>query len=218
MFDYNILEPREESQNKPPLIIMIHGFGANKDDLFSFAQHLPKRYKIVSVQAPHQMEFGMGESRYWYNIEFIGDEKRINLSQAKESKVDLEKFISEAPELFNTDPNKTILLGFSQGAILSYSISLTNPRIIHKVIALSGYIDNDLLDDLQIDEELQKVKYFITHGIYDPLISIDLARKAEKFLKSKNINYAYEEYPIEHSISEEVLMKLILWLNQDENK
>jgi len=220
MFDYNILEPREESQSKPPLIIMIHGFGANKDDLFSFAEHLPKKYKIVAVQAPHTMDYGFGEGgRHWYNIEFIGDEKKINITQAKESKINLERFIEEAPLEFGTDPNKTILLGFSQGAILSYAVAITNPKIVHKVIALSGYIDNNLVDNKNIssEDELKIVEYFISHGIYDPLINIELARKAEKFLKSKNINYVYGEYPIEHSISEEILMKLIVWLNRDEN-
>ena len=54
IFNYLIKEPKVVKEQNP-LIILIHGYGSNEEDLFSFAPELPDDYYVVSVQAPYQV-------------------------------------------------------------------------------------------------------------------------------------------------------------------
>ena len=63
---YIVREPKQATEN-PPLLILLHGYGSNEQDLFSFAEELPDNLLIVSAQAPHSMEFG---AYAWYAINF----------------------------------------------------------------------------------------------------------------------------------------------------
>ena len=63
---YIIRKPTKESEN-PPLLILLHGYGSNERDLFSFAEELPEELLIVSAQAPYEMGHG---GYAWYAINF----------------------------------------------------------------------------------------------------------------------------------------------------
>ena len=123
---------------KAPVIIMLHGYGSNENDLFSFAGELPEEYLIVSAKAPLAMQpYGNA----WYEINFDASQNKFtNDEQAIESRELIVKFIDEVVENYHADPEQVILLGFSQGAILSYAVALSYPEKINKVVALSGYI------------------------------------------------------------------------------
>ena len=140
--NYLVRIPKKEVEN-PPLLILLHGYGSNEQDLFSFSEELPDQFLIISAQAPINMQPG---SYAWYDINF----DRINgkfsdLKQAKESIDKIAVFIDIIKEKYKTDVAQTFLLGFSQGAILSYSLSFFYPNKVQNVIALSGYINTDLL-------------------------------------------------------------------------
>ena len=63
-FEYNFRDSID-SDKLSPLVIMLHGYGSNEDDLFSFASDLPENYKIISLRAPYPLAYG-GFS--WYDI------------------------------------------------------------------------------------------------------------------------------------------------------
>lgn len=209
MFDYNILEPREESQSKPPLIIMIHGFGANKDDLFSFANMLNPKYLKIAAQAPYEVY--MPGSRAWYNLYVNGNEYQPNNEEAQKS-IDLLKiFIIELKSTFNI--SEVNLLGFSQGAILSYALSLSEPKKYNKVFALSGYVDADLIQLPDNKYDLDNLELFISHGSYDDVIPFQKAKSSYVFLDNNKIKYQAKEYPMAHGINEECLNDIMKILN-----
>ena len=81
-------------KDKPsPLLVMVHGYGSNEDDLFSFAQELPDTFLIVSLQAPHAIGSG---SFAWYSINFDDKNGKFSdLKQAKESIDQIAIFIDE---------------------------------------------------------------------------------------------------------------------------
>jgi len=113
--NYLVRIPKKEVEN-PPLLILLHGYGSNEQDLFSFSEELPDQFLIISAQAPINMQPG---SYAWYDINF----DRINgkfsdLKQAKESIDKIAVFIDLIKEKYKTDVAQTFLLGFSQGAIL----------------------------------------------------------------------------------------------------
>ena len=72
MLSYRI---KKSKQNKRPYpaLILIHGYGSNMDDLFSFANYLPEQYTVISLQAPHELPFGGGA---WYSINFDSNLKK----------------------------------------------------------------------------------------------------------------------------------------------
>ena len=121
--DYNIKKPTDiTSESK--VIIMLHGYGSNKEDLFSFSEHIPKKYTVVSIRAP--LDLGMGFA--WYDIGFdhFGN-KVYDTKMAIGARDSIRNYISLCHKKFNTNPQLTTLLGFSQGAILCNAIALTNP-------------------------------------------------------------------------------------------
>ena len=65
----NYLErkPTIQTDLPAPLLVLLHGYGSNEADLFSFAAELPKSLHIVSLQAPHELGYN---SYAWYNINF----------------------------------------------------------------------------------------------------------------------------------------------------
>ncbi|WP_272151770.1 alpha/beta hydrolase [Tenacibaculum aiptasiae] len=206
---YIIREPKKASTN-PPLLILLHGYGSNERDLFSFSEELPDELLIVSAQAPYSMGY---DGYAWYAINFdANNEKFSDLDQARESMTKIASFINEIKEKYNTNPNKTFLLGFSQGAILSYALSLNNPNMVQHVVALSGYINEDLLP-VEVNTEIT-TDYYISHGTVDQVLPVDWARRAPTLLENYNLKSDYSEYPVGHGVAPQNFYSFKNWIEQ----
>ena len=205
---YIVREPIKEIQN-PPLLILLHGYGSNKEDLFSFAEELPEELLIVSVQAPYEIGYG---GYAWYAINF--DQINGKFSDLKQAKTSLDKiaiFIEEIKLKYQTNPDKTFLLGFSQGAILSYSLSFFYPNKVQNVIALSGYINDELLPTT-ISKEI-KTEYYCSHGSVDQVLPVDWARKSKPFLDNLGFHNEYSEYPVGHGVAPQNFYSFKSWID-----
>lgn len=140
--EYVVREPKVKSEN-PPLLILLHGYGSNEQDLFSFASELPDELLVISARAPQTL--GMG-SYAWYTIHFdMNNGKFSDTNEAIVSRDVIATFIDEVKNTFQTNPQKTFLVGFSQGTILSYAVGLNYPDKVQHIVALSGYINMDLI-------------------------------------------------------------------------
>ncbi len=211
IFNYLIQQPKE-IQEKNPLIILIHGYGSNEEDLFSFAPELPKNAFIVSVQAPYQVPpYGFA----WYAISFDADMNKFSDdAQAIKSRDLLVEFIDELCAKYPIDQKDVNLIGFSQGAILSYALAVTYPEKVNKVVALSGYFNADIMQpkaDLSVYNHL---KIFGSHGTVDQVIPVEWARKASELLKSYAISFEYKEYPVGHGVAPQNFYDLKAFLEQ----
>ena len=207
--NYLVRAPKIAIEN-PPLLILLHGYGSNEQDLFSFAEELPDNFLIISAQAP----LPMGNGSYaWYSINFDDiNGKFSDLKQAKESIDKIAVFIDEIKAKYKTDPNKTFLLGFSQGAILSYSLSFFYPNKVQNIIALSGYINTELLPTT-ISKEI-KTNYYSSHGTVDQVLPIDWARKSKPFLDNLGFNSVYSEYPVGHGVAPQNFYSFKTWIEE----
>jgi phospholipase/carboxylesterase len=204
---YIVREPKNKTQN-PPLLILLHGYGSNKEDLFSFAEELPDELLIISAQAPYEMGYG---GYAWYAINF--DDVKGKFSDLKQAKTSLDIvaiFIDEIKQKYKTDPDKTFLLGFSQGAILSYSLSFFYPNKVQSVIALSGYINTELLPK-EISKEIQ-TSYYCSHGSVDQVLPIEWARKSKPFLDNLGLQNVYSEYPVGHGVAPQNFYSFKTWI------
>ncbi|PWG04879.1 alpha/beta hydrolase [Polaribacter aquimarinus] len=206
---YLVREPKKQIEN-PPLLILLHGYGSNEQDLFSFANELPDDFLIISAQAPHAMGFG---SYAWYAINFDDvNGKFSDLKQAKESIDKIALFVDEIKVKYKTNPDKTFLLGFSQGAILSYSLSFFYPNKVNFVIALSGYINKELLPE-KISKEIT-TDYYASHGTVDQVLPVDWARNSKPFLEKLNLKCAYSEYPVGHGVAPQNFYSFKTWIEE----
>lgn len=209
--EYLVRQPKIEIE-KPPLLILLHGYGSNESDLFSFAQELPDEFLIISARAPHTV---MPGSYAWYTIHFEStDGKFSDIPQAIKARDTIANFIDEIKNTYDVATNKTFLLGFSQGTILSYAVALYYPDKVRHVIALSGYINNELLPESLDANKYKNIDFFISHGSVDQVLPVDWGRKAKPFLDSLNIDSVYYEYPVGHGVAPQNFYEFKAWIEK----
>ena len=207
--EYKIREPKIKL-DKNPLLLLLHGYGSNEEDLFSFATELPDEYYIISARAPYSMQYG---AYAWYAINFDADENKFSdHEQAKISRDLIAQFIDELIETYPIDSKNVTLVGFSQGSILSYAIALSHPDKVQRVVALSGYISEPILEENYLQNDLTKLKIFHSHGTADQVIPVEWARKTKPFLEKLGIKSTYKEYPVGHGVAPQNFHDFKNWL------
>ncbi len=207
---YLVKQPTIESEN-PPLIILLHGVGSNEKDLFSFADALPKQFKIVSVRGP----ITLNENQFaWFQVQFTENGSIINKDQAENSRKELLKFIEDLKQVEKFDSENVYLVGFSQGGIMSYSVALTEPKKIKGIGILSSRLLPEIKPIIASNEQLSKLKLFISHGTQDPVLKYNNATEAVDFLKSKGLTPEFHTYNAAHTVTQEMLKDLIIWLDK----
>ena len=208
---YLIQEPKVK-HDKNPLLILLHGYGSNEEDLFSFAPELPDDSYVISVRAPYDLQpYGHA----WYAIHFDADENKFSDNvQAKQSVEIIASFIDEIVKQYPIDTENVTLIGFSQGAILSYATALTYPEKISKVVALSGYFNQEILPEVIDTKAISHLKFFVSHGSVDQVIPVDWARKAKPALENLGLEVEYQEYPIGHGVSPKNFFDFKNWLQR----
>ena len=209
---YLVREPKIKKE-KNPLLLLLHGYGSNEADLFSFAAELPGDYYVVSARAPYDLQpYGHA----WYAITFDADQNKFSDdNQAIESRDLIAKFIDELISELPIDSQNVTLIGFSQGTILSYAVALSYPEKIKRVVALSGYLNTGILAPDYENKGFKNLKMFVSHGTQDQVIPVDWARKAPEALKNLGIEVTYKEYPIGHGVSPQNFYDLKNWLENN---
>ncbi|SHL23333.1 alpha/beta hydrolase [Flavobacterium xanthum] len=207
--EYKIREPKVKL-DKNPLLLLLHGYGSNEADLFSFSTELPDEYYIISARAPYDMQYG---SYAWYAINFDADQNKFSdHDQAKVSRDLIAGFIDELIQTYPIDPEKVTLVGFSQGSILSYAVALSYPEKVQKVVAMSGYLNLEIVNDDYLKNTFNNLKIFASHGTSDQVIPVAWARKTPAILENLGIDITYKEYPIGHGVAPQNFYDFKSWL------
>jgi len=210
---YHLVRKPKKTVEKAPLLIMLHGYGSNEEDLFSFADELPDELFIISVRAPYPLPpYGNA----WYAIHWDGSSngKFSDDDQAVISREKIVQFIDEVTENYPVDANNVTLLGFSQGCILSFSVALSYPEKIKNVVGLSGYINKEILKKGYETNDFSGLSVYSSHGTVDQVIPVEWARKTAPFLDSLNIDNTYSEFPVGHGVAPQNLMEIKQWLKE----
>jgi phospholipase/carboxylesterase len=207
--EYKIREPKV-ILDKNPLLLLLHGYGSNEADLFSFAPELPDEYYIISARAPYDLQYG---SYAWYAINFDADQNKFSDNdQARISRDVIAGFIDELVANYPIDANDVNLIGFSQGSILSYAVALSYPEKVNKVVAMSGYVNLEIVAEDYLKNDLTKLKIFASHGTVDQVIPVDWARKTPAILEKLGITTTYKEYPVGHGVAPQNFYDFKNWL------
>ncbi|WP_456376212.1 alpha/beta hydrolase [Lutibacter sp.] len=208
---YIVREPNKQTK-KTSLLILLHGYGSNEEDLFSFATELPEDLIIISARAPQNLGFG---SYAWYTINFTADQGKFSdIPEAIEAREKIATFIDEIQERYHISPSKTFLLGFSQGTILSYAVALNYPEKVQKIIALSGYINPDLLPKDIKTRDYAALDFYISHGSVDQVIPVEWAKKSPLFLNNLAIKNSYKEYNVGHGVAPQNFYDFKKWIEE----
>lgn len=207
---YHLVREPKIKKDKNPLLLLLHGYGSNEEDLFSFASELPEHYYVVSARAPYDLMYG---SYAWYAINFDADENKFSdIGQATESRDLIAAFIDELIAKYPIDKHAVTLIGFSQGSILSYAVALSHPEKIKQVVAMSGYVNADMAVANFAGKDFSKLRIFASHGTVDQVIPVDWARKVKPFLDHLKIQNVYKEYPVGHGVSPQNFFDFRNWL------
>ncbi|MCD9617705.1 alpha/beta hydrolase [Chryseobacterium gleum] len=204
--DYLVREPENITSNTP-ILFMLHGYGSNEQDLFSFRETLPSDWIIVSFRAPHDTQF---EGYSWYDINFNDPENFINVSQAKESLNAVLESILKIINHYGLMESKAHLCGFSQGGILCYALALQHPELFNRIACLSSYPEEKILDGIVKDKKkLEGLRFFISHGTDDAVIPLEWGRKAADLLYDLSCYFSFREYMSGHGVNQKNYMDLM---------
>ena len=207
--DLEYLIRRSEKPSKPSSIFMFHGYGSNKEDLFSLEQLFPKSYTVVSFDAPIRLPFG-GYS--WFNIDY-SDILENNLDKRyKEINESIEMImnINSLIEKENLNKEDVSILGFSQGGSICWKLGLDNSSNFRRVIPISSFIHPSYLNN-DLESYTNRLIY-CSHGSLDDVIPLSIVDNHILKLSKKN-DLSYHKFDSGHTISQENLISLINWIN-----
>lgn len=205
------MEQVNRDSSGQPLVIFLHGYGSNEQDLFGIKDDLPSEYNYLSVRAPMVMQEG---SYQWFRKKGEGAYNG-ETDDLKSSGQLLLEFITQATNKYHTQPHKVFLVGFSQGAIMSYEVALRHPEAVGGIAALSGRILPVLQSELKPDEKRQSLAIFIGHGTADQRLPLSDGTEANSLLQSVSLEPEFHAYQgVGHSISAEELKDLSAWLQR----
>jgi phospholipase/carboxylesterase len=201
-----IKEPQVKSAKKRA-IVLLHGVGSNEQDLFGLADSLPEDLLIISARGL----FTLGHGRHaWYNVDFSTGKPVIKPEQEAISRKAIIAFLEQVKEKYKLD--EIYLGGFSQGAIMSYSVGLTVPHLVNGIVVLSGRLLEEIKPLVTKNGDLKKLEVFIAHGVQDGTLPIHYAREAKVYLQTMGIKLSYHEYQSGHQVSEQVLEDVNMWI------
>lgn len=205
---HKILPPRNTAGGQHPALILLHGRGANEDDLLGLSEYLDERLFFIAARAPFGFQWGGGFT--WYDILDTGKPEPKMFAKSYQR---LAQFHHDIKKNYPIDQKKIFYLGFSMGTIMSYAFALTHPEEVRGVVANSGYIPEDA--ELQFQwNRLDGISFFVAHGANDPIIPVQLGRRARLLLEQAKADIFYREYEMAHQISEESLNDMARWLHE----
>ena len=204
----HVVRPPATPSDRPPMAILLHGLGADEQDLFGLAPYLDPRLLVVSARAPHEAP-PMGYS--WFDIDWSESPPRIDFQHVVESRDAILRLVGEAARIHGGDPARVWLVGFSQGASMAAACALARTEMLRGIVAHSGRITRRAVPSLP-GAGLSGFPVLWQHGRADPVVPVSFGHEARDVLGALGLRVDYREYPIGHEISEESLRDLCAWL------
>jgi phospholipase/carboxylesterase len=189
-------------------LVLFHGRGADEHDLFPLLDILDPERRLLGVTARGPLSLPPGGA-HWYVVRRVGypDPETFHATYGQVTSW-LDGLLAE----HGIASEKTVLGGFSMGAVMSYSLGLGagRPRPA-AIMGLSGFLPE--VDGFELDmDKAAGLPVAIGHGTHDPVISVDFGRDARDRLKRAGADVLYRESPMPHTIDPTFLRELPAWL------
>lgn len=194
-----------EERASKPLLVLLHGYGADERDLFGLVPHLPDGFAVAAVRAPLAPPFpAPGYS--WYPIEGLESRDPVHVTAAAE------QLLAWADAEASAHPSVG-LLGFSQGAAVALQAMRLDPGRFAFAVNLSGYVTPG---DLPRDAELAELRppVFWGRGTHDDVIPPFLVEHTTQWLPD-HADLSGRVYPgLTHSVSEQEFADVVVFLEK----
>ena len=191
-------------------IVLLHGRGTNEFDLLPLLDELDPERRLVGVTPRAPLELSPG-GFHWYATRELGYPDPDTFRQAFSL---LDRWLDALPEALGVPWSRTVLGGFSMGAVMSYALGLGDGRPAPaSVLALSGFIPT--VEGFALDAE-RLAGWFpiaIGHGTEDPVIPVQFSRQARRVLEEAGARVLYRESPMYHSVDPAFLRDLRAWVS-----
>jgi len=203
--DHLVRPPAGEPEG---LLVLFHGRGADERDLYPLLDYLDPERRLVGATPRGPLQLPPGGA-HWYAVQEIGyPDPATFLSTFGRASSWLDALADET----GIPPNRTVLGGFSQGAVMTYALGLADGRPAPAgLMALSGFIPTVPRFELDLEPPLPHVA--IGHGALDGVISVEWGRRARRVLENAGAEVLYHETPhLGHTIDPPLLERLVPWL------
>jgi phospholipase/carboxylesterase len=204
--------PAAPGAAQPWLLVLLHGVGSNEQDLFGLAPQVPAPFHVLSLRGPLTMAPG---SYAWFTFGVAPDGARaINAAQEAASRPLLAQAIQAAGEQLGVPPERVVAGGFSQGGIMSLSLLLTQPELLHAAMVMHSRLLPEVLPLLAAPQRLQGRQLWVSHGREDGTIALANAHAIREGVASLPIALSYNEYPGGHELRPAELRDAMAWLQK----
>ena len=179
-----------------PLVIVMHGRGADANDLADIAPYLDHGYRFLFPNAPRPFEMypGMSYGYSWF------DGWPAEPKSFRESRQQVLDFIDQALLQFPTPAGKVIISGFSQGGMMALDTGFRTEKAIAGIVCMSAG-----LNEPEMPPFTKKTPVLIVHGTDDEVVPVIHARRTRAVLEEHGIDTTYQEFPMGHHVTEESL-------------
>jgi phospholipase/carboxylesterase len=202
--EYRLRPAEGEAQGA---LVLFHGRGADENDLYPMLDLLDPERRLVAATPRGPLSLPPGGA-HWYIVREIGfpDRETFEASYRLAG-----EWLAGFAEETGVPPERTILGGFSQGAVMTYALGLARGRPRPAgLIALSGFIPT--VEGFELDLSPPVPPVAIGHGIYDPVIPVEWSRRAKAELDAADAEVLYREYPLPHAVDPRYLSELSSWV------
>lgn len=209
---HTIHEPSGDGPH--PTILTLHGRGANALDLLGLAPYIfGGKFLIICPQGPLETPIGPGAFGYaWYPMSMGGPPDVGAILSSREK---LHHFLDACLKRYPIDAKKLVILGFSQGGVMAYSLALSNPERFAGLAVLSSWLPKELIPKLSISNEaVQSLPTIVQHGTQDQMIEFQRARDSVELLRALRVPLTYRDYDMGHEITPRSLTDLSAWLEE----
>jgi len=189
-------------------LVLFHGRGTSEHDLYPLLDALDPERRLLGATPRGPLVLPPGGA-HWYVVREIGfPDRETFMSSFGLAAVWLDGLTEET----GIPAAKTIIGGFSQGAVMSWALGLGRGRPRPAgIIALSGFVPT--VDGFELDLSPPLPPVAIGHGTYDPVISVEFGRQAKALLEEAGAEVLHRESPMPHSVDPSFVAELQPWVS-----
>ncbi|HYH54857.1 MAG TPA: phospholipase [Solirubrobacterales bacterium] len=193
------------------LLVLHHGRGTDERDLLGLADLLDprQRLRVVTPRAPLALPGSPGY--HWYVVPRVGYPDRQTFEASREALAELHDGLWEQTGI---GPERTVLGGFSMGAVMSYAMGLGAERpAVAGILAFSGFVPTVEGWEPSLPDRAG-TSVFVSHGRRDPVIGVEFAERARDLLEAGGLEVTYRESDLGHQIDPAHLRDAGGWLDE----